>query len=447
MTFSQAFAQARKEGKKTFEWKGNHYSTKLKEETKNPTHVSKDKNAKTKAVAVTKSQAKKNEDKGIMGYYMLPEMTATAARLKIDNKTPGFIPVKNSLVDKQGNPRVHKDYTSGEFFVTDNQGNIIGSSYDPNAANPDFKGWNIYTGTLNDAQRAEAGYYMNQATINEINQKDQQKKERQMMGEEGIQKAIRDGRNTFAKAANNMVANSSNMVNHALLGPARALFNDNYSLEDYAQGFNLTRLAENNNQTVGLGDVFEVENPWARGFLNFANPTTAASVKFSLPSGQLVPGKGKIYNVQVANPIASKYTYTKTPVYAKGWGNQATAGKLNQQWAFPTAPELKTTPGSLSVTTPYNAAFFDINNPVTKAQTLPTAVFDYEGIPDNRTVLGRIQTGDFVPGTTAPNWNSGDYRMKVYDNIKGYRSKGLEGTPAGKAAKNKSSLYMPIPID
>jgi hypothetical protein len=55
MTFSQAFAKARKEGKKTFEWKGNYYSTKLKSETKNPTHVSKAKDAKTKAVKVTKS--------------------------------------------------------------------------------------------------------------------------------------------------------------------------------------------------------------------------------------------------------------------------------------------------------------------------------------------------------------------------------------------------------
>jgi hypothetical protein len=86
-----------------------------------------------------------------MGYYMLPEMTATAARLKIDNKTPGFIPIKGTLVDNNGYPRVYQDYTSGQYFVTDNYGNIIGDSYDPNAVNPDFKGWNIYTGSLKDA--------------------------------------------------------------------------------------------------------------------------------------------------------------------------------------------------------------------------------------------------------------------------------------------------------
>lgn len=267
------------------------------------------------------------------------------------------------------------------------------------------------------------------------------------MGEEGIQKAIRDGRNTFATAAGNMVANSSNMLNHAIMGPARVALNDNYSWDDYKRGLDFRRLGDNNNQTVGLGDVFEVQNPWARSFLNFANPTTAASVRMSLPSGQLVPGKGKIYNVQVPSIAASKYTYTKTPVYAKGWGNQATAGKELQQWAFPTAPELKLTSGSFSAT-PYNTMFFDANQTPTRVnQPLPTAVFEYEGMPDNRTVLGRIQTGDFVPGTTAPTWTNSDYRMKVYDNIKGYRSRGLEGTPAGKAAKNNSSLYMPIPID
>ena len=402
------------------------------------------KNAAVKPLAITEQQAKKNEAEGIMGSYMLPEMTATTARLKLDAKTPGYIPIKSELRNSKGETRLFKNYETDQYFVTDNQGNIIGDSYDPNAVNPNFKGWNMYTGSLDDARRAEAGELRNIANINEVNQLDRQKKERQLMGEEGLIPAIQQGREKFAKSAGNFVSNSSNIINHAILGPIRAAVNDNYSMQDYAQGFNVAKFGENINQTIGLGDVAEVENPYLRGALNFANPTTLASTRINLPQGRIVPGKGKIYNVKVDAPIVSKYTYTKRPVYAKGWGNEATTGKLNQQWAFPTAPTLQTTPGSIS-SGAYNTMFFNMDQKAPQtSKPIPTAVFEYSGVPDNRTVLGRIRTGDFVPGTTSPEWTPGKYNSKIYDNIRGHRSTAFEGAPAGKAATNRSDWYLPI---
>jgi hypothetical protein len=54
-TFKEAFAEARKEGKKTFEWNGEKYNTKLKEKDKGPDESE----AETKRLA-----SKKDEDEG-----------------------------------------------------------------------------------------------------------------------------------------------------------------------------------------------------------------------------------------------------------------------------------------------------------------------------------------------------------------------------------------------
>jgi len=75
---------------------------------------------------------------------------------------------------------------------------------------------------------------------------------------------VRVGRNRFARGVNAVV----NGFNHAIAGLPRMALNDNYTLEDYKQGF----LDSPHKSTVGVGDVLEVQNPNVRWAANLVNP-------------------------------------------------------------------------------------------------------------------------------------------------------------------------------
>ena len=221
---------------------------------------------------------------------ILPEATITAARLKLDRKTPGYIPISKN---------VYQNYTSGQYFLTDDQNNIIGYSEDPKAADPKFKNWDRYTGSLEDLGKIEDGIRQRKADINYFNQLAEQKKYRQLTGQEGIIPAIQKGRSNFTKGVGNFIMSSINLPNHAIMGIPR-LLNEKYSMQDYGKGFNFSKFGDEVDQTIGLGDVLEVQNPYARFGLNFIGP-------YAIKPGWSVLKKGtKLARNQIAKTIVSE---------------------------------------------------------------------------------------------------------------------------------------------
>lgn len=490
-TFGQAFSEARKQGLDKFQWNGNWYTTKTKEESEvkgavvtnegrnaNDTYVKGSSTMKNGKAQISVQQGKRyqitkmngdqfaiydNEDeaylstgKGAFKSYKEAEaylnsddfknslnVQITAPRTRVDRNTSGYIPVdsRTDLVDKKGNTRTYQNYKTGEIFVTDNYGNIIGQSYDEAAKQNGWMGFNVYTGSKDDLTRSELGRKRQEYTTNEVNQLAKQKELRQRAGEEGLIKDIQKGRENFAKGTANFVSNSTNLPNHAVLGLARTL-GDNYTIEDYLKGFNVANFTGNVDQTIGLGDVMDVENPYLRAGLNFANVySMPRGVK--LPSSQINPGAPKMLNMQVSTQPGSVYKYTKTVFPAKGWGNQASAGKTWINAPMPTAPTMTTTPGSITPGSVYNTGFFDIEQKQPQAvEQVPTEVFEYQNGPVNRTVMGRIATGDFVPGTTSPNWDGTIYggSSGMY-NTNGHYFSGFGGVTAGPAQDNTTDKY------
>jgi hypothetical protein len=80
---------------------------------------------------------------------------------------------------------------------------------------------------------------------------------------------MNNGKKAFINGAS-VIANGGN---HAIMGGVKAAFDDDYSLTDYANGF----LGNPKNNIVGVGDAFDVENPYLRTGLNFINPTSVAT--------------------------------------------------------------------------------------------------------------------------------------------------------------------------
>lgn len=488
-TFGQAFSEARKQGLDKFQWNGNWYSTKTKEESS------------AKGTAVT-LQARNKDEKYIKGqsqvvngraqhsvqqgnrykitkvngnqfgiydtesygyigrafnslqdaqnflnsdeFTNMGEVVVAAPRTTVDRKSSGYVPVdgRTDLVDQQGNTRVFQNYETGEYFVTDKFGNIIGQSYDPAAANPGFMGWNVYTGSRDDMVRSELGEKKAEYDRNEVNQLARQKEDRQRAGEEGLIKDIQDARHNFAAGTYNFAANATNLPNHLVLGGIRAATSDQYSAEDWVRGLNPANFTGNTGQTVGLGDVFEMENPYLRTAANFANLYSIPR-NITLPQTSIQAGQPQMLNIRVASQPGSVYRYTKTTFPAKGWGNQASAAQTYVQAPMPTAPTMVRTPGSFTPGSLYNAGFLDLRGEQPQQeQEVPTAVFKYDNGPVNQTVMGRILTGDFVPGTTSPHWDgtihggsSGMY------NTNGHHFSGFGGVTAGPAQDNTTDKY------
>lgn len=489
-TFGQAFSEARKQGLKKFEWNGNWYTTQTKEEA--AAHGARVfQEARNKDEKVIKGQStvvngkaqhsvqqgnryritKVNDNQfgiydsesfGYIGrafnsleeaqkflnsdeFTNMGEVVVAAPRTKVDRKTPGYLPVdsRTDLVGPDGLTRVFQNYETGEYFVTDNYGNIVAQSYDPAAATPGFMGWNVYTGSEADMVRSDLGAKKAEYDRNEVNQLAQQKEDRQRAGEEGLIKDIQDARHNFAAGTYNFAANAFNLPNHAVLGLARTALSDQYNFGDYLDGFNVANFTGNTGQTIGLGDVFEVDNPYLRAGLNFAN-------LYSMPRGiqlgqsQLTLGT-PTYKGTLTYPTTkgSVYTTTKTVFPAKGWGNKASAAQESEQLLNMGIPTMTYTPGSFTPGNIYNVGFMGIRTPeAPELQYVPTEVFTYQNGPTNQTVMGRILTGDFVPGTTSPDWdgtiNGGQSYMY---NTNGSYFPGYGGTTVGPASDNTTDVY------
>lgn len=487
-TFGQAFSEARKQGLKKFEWNGNWYTTQTKEAAAHGARVFQEARNKDEKVingqsTVVNGKAQHSVQQGnryritkvndnqfgiydskSFGYIgrafnsleeaqkflnsneftSMGEVVVAAPRTKVDRKTPGYLPVdsRTDLVGPDGLTRVFQNYETGEYFVTDNYGNIVAQSYDPAAATPGFMGWNVYTGSEADMVRSDLGEKKAEYDRNEVNQLAQQKEDRQRAGEEGLIKDIQDARHNFAAGTYNFAANAFNLPNHTVMGLLR-LPSDNYSWQDYVNGFNVANFTGDVGQTIGLGDVFEVDNPYLRAGLNFAN-------LYSMPRGftpssyQLNAGK-PYYKGTLRYPTqqGSVYRYTKNTFPAKGWGNEASAAQASEQLFNIGTPTMTYTPGSFTPGNIYNTGFMGIRTPeAPELQYVPTEVFTYQNGPTNQTVMGRILTGDFVPGTTSPNWDGTIHggQSEMY-NTSGQHFPGYGGITAGPANNNTTDVY------
>ena len=541
--FEQAFSDARKKGLDKFQFNGNWYSTKTKEDTKTASHSGVNKiktNQKTAKPVYDNSgrvaggrnqnrlQIQKQGDLYALidtetgqvfnsgkdpealqqwankNQNYLGEFTITAQRTKLNRKTPGYQPVDDSnLVDKQGDTRKFMNRNSGQTFVTDNYGNIVGDSFDPNAAKNDFQGWNIFTGSKRDMTRASSGKLKARSDMNEVNQKSKQAydritddHERQMQGLQRTQGMA------------NLAQSTLNMPNNIVTGALRTM-RDDFTMKDYLSSFDVDNMYKGVNQSVGLGDLVGVENPYGRFAANLVNPMALTGV-----------GAGSSKTVTQQKPIRFRspshemgaYTYTtpgvRTVDSTKGWvvggknlikdnmsgqgkmlttkakgKNYSALGKNNGQvtkkgvqggiqspkdvqfkykGVQSSEPHIGTYPieGEFSSympgvkTTHYNigkpylidAVYNYTERPKMKYfDETPTATFEYNVEKPNKTVIDRITTGDFVPGSTGPNWNGtiGGGSVDVY-NQKGYHSPIFGGVVAGPAKNNASKWYKPL---
>jgi hypothetical protein len=182
-----------------------------------------------------------------------------------------FLPVdtRTDLVDKNGNTRVYYNYTNGIYYVTDNDGNIIGRTSDENARNVGFKGFYINTGSGRDEITRRAQLRLaRDANTNEVNQVSKQQYDR-MVGDDYSRRV--DSSRHFGQAMD-VASGYGNALNHTVMGAAKAVTDPNYTFGDYVSGFTPEGMV--GGQTiVGLGDYANVTNPFVRGMLNFVNPT------------------------------------------------------------------------------------------------------------------------------------------------------------------------------
>lgn len=479
-TFGQAFREARKAGKDKFQYKGNWYTTQTREEKTSPTQGTVEKgNIKQKksngqsrytirrvngnqfAVYDTqdnryignsfnsadeaKKYASSDQFKQDSGTF-----TATTARTKITGNTAGFIPVKEAgLFNNAGQPRVYKNYSTGQYFVVDNYGNIVGDSMDPNAGKPGFTGWIVNTGSKGDMKRAGQAQLKAREDLNEVNQLSQQKKNRQLDERERQLAGIR-GMQGMANTIQSMM----NMPNHAIVGLARTATSPTYTMDDYLRGFTIDGMY-NGQQSIGLGDLVEAENPLTRVGLNFINPLSIYSTSMKLPSTEIkmVKGKPLIMKVQKSSGPRSQFRRNNRPNEGMGtnqrgqtqYGGTHRSGQNNQvetikaESIIPVAVK----ESGYFDTTPINFGFrYDPKQTISTSNEVPTANFYYDG-EWNPTVMSRIQTGDFVPVTTSPNWD-GTIRGGNVEvvNTRNHTSPSFGGTTAGGGRDNQSNWYL-----
>lgn len=421
-SFNQAFAEARRQGLKTFKWNGNYYSTKMKTETSGATHTSTGK----KGTARFGTRAKTVKDKqGDFNGGVMDEVVVTAPRIRVDRKTPGFIPVdsRKDLKDKKGNTRVYFNTDNRMYYATDNYGNIIGTSMDERAKNDGYNAFTTYTGSKQDLIRSGSAKLADRAMMNEVNQLDRQRRERQ--GKEFVED-MNNAKTGFV----NVVSQAVNLPNHAVMGGIRTLVSPTYTSGDYSQGFNLNQSHRPLNQTVGLGDVLEVESEPLRFGLNAAvNAYTVPQAGMRLPKSKLAVIEGKPANIPSINNSRPVGGFRRGRVSSEGMGTGVAGGRFNtqtggnyfggynQQGSVVRMPskilQVQNTPGYIiTPTTPYHPIVGDLTTRQQYVRPSSPYQVEYDG-RTNRALEGRLLTGDFVPGTTAPSWGNPDGSVRV----------------------------------
>lgn len=376
----KAFAEARRRGDKKFYFEGGWYGTKLATETKAKSstykvgdHKTRFKKGKDGTINATITGTKKGED----------PVTVTAGYKKTirNNKNfLNFVPIdeRTDLVDNNGNTRVYYNRNNGMYYVTDNYGYIIGTSNDERAKNNGFMEFVQYGDNKESLKRSGASRINMRANMNEANQLSRQKEER--AGRE-LQDNMNRGRAYFA----NTVSGVMNTPNHAVMGAARVLNPwSQYSFNDYLRGFNPDEYYEGNStQTAELEDVFEVQSEPGRMALNLV--------------GNTAKGLAGRYSPRLTDTTQA-YSYTRFRTPQNGRFTQAKA-----TYRIPNGPNKH-----ISDSYPMDPINEDVDVEQIRQENVPTYSIEYSGAGSNPTIEGRLLTGDFVPGTTAPEWGSGN---------------------------------------
>ena len=493
-SFGQAFKEASKSGAKKFKWRGNYYSTETSENKSAQSHSSvekgnsKEKYGKSNGTVTNRYVIRNHGKQGFsvydneVGRYIgslhkdkqsaakylnseqfkedSGEVVTTAARTKLDRKTAGFQPVdeNKNFQGKDGNTRLYQERGTGRYLVTDNYGNIVGYSFDPAAATSDanWGGWIAYTGSKDDLKAAGAGKLRDEANRNEDAQKTKQAKDRVTDEWERQMGGIRRMQGGF-----NTIQGMLNMPNNIITGAIRAGVSDDYSWDDYKDSFTIDGLWRGNS-SVGLGDVFEFNNPYARFAANLINPMSVVgtTMKSSTPTYKVGATEGKpiVIKTQSAGNAKSNFRRGYKPNEGMGtnqrgqtqYGGKHTAGsnvgpvettKIPTQRYY-----IDKTPGEFNLT-PFNAAFrYDPKTTYVYSGEVPTANFWYSGEGNPNTYAqGRIATGEAVPGTSGENWSGGQSGgTVVVDNTNGHVSPAFGGITVGGGRDNQSSWYLPL---
>lgn len=492
-SFGQAFREAEKQGLKKFQWNGGWYTTEKAENKKAQTRTTtakgdyKEKTNKSDGTRSNRYTVKNDKN----GYYVFDnevqrvigspfkdkqavvnymksddfkndagETVATAARTKLNRKTSGFQPVdeNKNYNDKQGDTRLYQERGTGRYLVTDNYGNIVGYSFDPAAATSDanWGGWIAYTGSKDDIKAAESGKMRDLANRNEDAQKTKQAKDRVTDEWERQMGGIRRLQGGF-----NTVQGMLNMPNNVITGAIRAGVSDDYSWDDYKDSFTIDGLWRGN-ASVGLGDVFEFNNPYARFAANLINPMSVVgtTMKSSAPTYKVAVQETKPlrFKAPVESSKSSSFRRGSRPNEGMGtnqrgqtqYGGKHTAsssgGQLQDVKANNFKVVLEKTPGEFNMT-PFNAAFrYDPKTSYNWEESIPVANFWYSGEGNPNTYAqGRIATGEVVPGTSGENWSGGQSGgTVVVDNTKGHVSPSFGGVTVGGGRDNQSSWYLPL---
>lgn len=281
-SFGEAFRAAEKAGDKQFRWYNPKskqieiFAVKHKDPNAKSVNTYKPSNQQTQAQKNKQLLTKKKIDSE-GDYYdagNLGELTVTATRTKLKGNEQGFIPItsRTDLVNFEGKPRLYQNYTTGEYFVVDNYGNIIGKSTDSNVEKIGFNQFRKADGSLTDLKERGAVELTAQANRNEANQLSQQDKDRKTDDRERQLAGIRR-----MQGMANTVQGWMNLPNHAITGGLKLMRGD-YNLNDYKQGFTMDGIWRGE-QEIGAGDLFEIQNPYGRFAANLVNPMTLMSVR------------------------------------------------------------------------------------------------------------------------------------------------------------------------
>lgn len=393
MSFDKAFATARREGYDQFEWNGNFYGTLYADEVSAPTKV---------------HMNNKNE------------VVVTAPRTKITRKTSGFLPVDESnLVNRDGNTRVYKNY-EGRYYVVDDYDNIVGTSLNEEAANAGFDGWEIYRPwKREELDKSIAIKSADRAAMNQANQMIANEQHRIRMGEHPFIEGVNEGRGKAVNTATQFVSTPD----HILWGGLKAMFDPNYTAQDYKRAFDINPYGATEGRIHGLGSATNVEGApgvvMDVGTSVYALPGVIGGIRNlwrkATPNKVLVRGEPRTYQRVVTTPPDRPRNTTRRVKGHTAWGSPVHTGHTprtghGNKIVTETLPGLvrsETVPKTM-IANP-KAGYYpitreiEIREPI--VEELPTSRFYYpeEEVSNKYKAMGnRIYLGDFQPGDTSP---------------------------------------------
>lgn len=364
----------------------------------------------------------------------------------------GWIPVQAS----EGNPyagRVFKKtYGPDQYYVTNGRGWFMGTSNDPVILSADptkaIKAmWDTqrHDALMHDAYMQAYDDAANTETTQRVNNNWNPNTGRYGISTEDLIASMNNGKRGFINGASVI----TNGVNHAIMGGVKAAFDDDYSLADYGNGF----LGNPKNNIVGVGDAFDVQNPYLRTGLNFINPTSVMTggaayiasrpdlaLKYNkLPDLKLtykVPnsnGKvvGGVYRSGVHN--ATKYRGDVMPVSTGGTHTETVLIPRSQMYY----QAIQGVDGTPLLTTGVNLPYEQIQERSWTPDYQGTETVSYNPELEKRLATGRYVESDFDIVPTDENTVGGNYR---WNGTTGRTIVTMPGSGNGKRkTKGKSS--------